>query len=94
MMTQWDVDRVQQCLTYRTFWLMRTRDISQTALAEHVGVKQATLSRWLSQERETMPNAAQLAAIAGYLGTTTDFLVGLAEDPEAEDRRETDDLQG
>lgn len=92
MMTQQDVDRVQHCLTYRTYWLMRVHDISQTVLAGVVGVKQQTLSRWLSPKHQTMPNAAELAAIAGYLGTTTDYLVGLTEDPEEEDRRETDDL--
>lgn len=92
MMTQQDVDRVQHNLTYRTYWLMRVHDISQTVLAGIVGVKQQTLCRWLSPKYQAMPNAAELATIAEYLGTTTDYLVGLTEDPEAEDRRKTDDL--
>ena len=81
-MTQQDEERVQRCLTERINSLMRERHRTKVAFAEAVGVRPMTVSRWLSPEHQTLPNAAYLAAMAEYLCTTTDYLVGLINDPD------------
>ncbi len=54
--------------------LMRTENLTQTALAEKIGVKQNTVSAWVLGKNE--PSIASLWALADYFQTDIDFIVG------------------
>ena len=56
----------------------KTLDISQTQLAQRVGISQKQISKYETGEDE--PGSAILAALANALSTSTDWLLGLTED--------------
>lgn len=58
--------------------LLQHRDIQQKQLAEMLGITEATMSRYISGERE--PKPAMLANIATALHTTSDYLLGIERD--------------
>jgi transcriptional regulator with XRE-family HTH domain len=57
-------------------------DLSQSELAENLGIAQNTLSQYENGKRE--PDIATLNIIANYFGVTTDYLIGrnIIEDEE------------
>lgn len=56
--------------------LCKSRDISQTNLAQELGIDKSTLSRFLTEKTNKLSSDC-LVAIAGYFGVSTDFLLGL-----------------
>lgn len=54
----------------------KSRDISQTNLAQELGIDKSTLSRFLTEKTNKLSSDC-LVAIAGYFGVSTDFLLGL-----------------
>lgn len=63
----------------RLFNLLQKQGITQKELADKINTTEATLSRYVSGDRE--PKADMLANIATALHTTSDYLLGI----EAED---------
>ena len=64
--------------------LRKSKDMSQSELAEKLGVSIQTVSRW---ECDTgMPDIVQIVPLAKELGATTDMLLGM-------DTSETDDVE-
>lgn len=54
--------------------LCKSRDISQTNLAQELGIDKSTLSRFLTEKTNKL-SCDCLVAIAGYFGVSTDFLL-------------------
>jgi transcriptional regulator with XRE-family HTH domain len=63
--------------------LRRERKLSQQELAKRVGVHQSFISKMESGE-QINPNAETLKRLARTLGCTSDYLIGMYEDEEAE----------
>ena len=57
--------------------LIQARGITQKELAETIGTTEATMSRYVSGERD--PKSEVLANIATALRTTTDYLLGIED---------------
>lgn len=62
----------------RLLTLLQKQGITQKELADWINVTEATLSRYVSGDRE--PKAETLANIATALHTTSDFLLGIEKD--------------
>lgn len=58
--------------------LLQNRGMQQKELAETIGITEATMSRYISGEREPKPE--MLANIATALHTTSDYLLGIERD--------------
>ena len=54
--------------------LMKEENLNQVRLAEKIGIKQNTISAWLSEKKE--PCIASLWKIADYFGISVDYLIG------------------
>ncbi len=54
--------------------LMKEYGLNQVMLAEKVGIKQNTISSWLSYKKE--PNVRSLWLLADYFQVDIDYLVG------------------
>lgn len=59
---------------------MAARGLTQSALARAAGVDRSTLSQLLAEENVRMPRADTVAALAGVLQVSTDWLLGLSSD--------------
>lgn len=59
--------------------LREDRDITQSALATHLHIKQNTLSQYETGQRQ-IP-LALLVKAALYFDTSTDYILGLTNDP-------------
>lgn len=59
--------------------LREDSDLSQKELAANVNITEATLSRYENDLRE--PKVSIIIRLAKELNTTTDFLLGLSENP-------------
>lgn len=57
----------------RIFNLLKEKGITQTVLAEKIGVRQATISDW--KRKKTTPSADTIGLIAEFLGVSTDYLI-------------------
>ena len=57
--------------------LMKEEGLNQVKLAEKVGVKQNTISAWLSKKKE--PCITSLWLLADYFGVSVDVLIGRKE---------------
>ena len=57
--------------------LMKEYGLNQVKLAEKVGVKQNTVSAWLSGKKE--PSIRSLWLIADYFDISVDYLIGRTE---------------
>jgi transcriptional regulator with XRE-family HTH domain len=55
--------------------------INQSGLARAIGVDRSTLSQLLSRSAERLPRADTVASMATALQVSTDWLLGLAEEP-------------
>lgn len=55
---------------------------TQNDMAQELGVSARTIYMWESGERK--PDIETLASLARYLGVTTDYLLGLTDDPQFE----------
>lgn len=62
----------------RLLFLLQKQGITQKELANRINTTEATLSRYVSGDRE--PKAEMLANIATALHTTSDFLLGIEQD--------------
>lgn len=62
----------------RLLSLLQKQSITQKELAERINTTEATLSRYISGDRE--PKADKLANIATALHTTSDYLLGIESD--------------
>ena len=67
---------------YRLWWLLETRGESAKTLAREsdIDVVEKTLYTYLSGRAE--PRASTIVQIAKHYGVTTDFLLGLSDDPK------------
>ena len=54
--------------------LMAEENLSQTKLANKIGIAQNTISAWLAKKKEPCINSLWL--IADYFDVTVDFLIG------------------
>jgi len=66
---------VAQKLGEKISLALKSANMQQKELAERLGIATATVSRYISGERDPKPEV--LAQIAVTLGTTTDYLLGL-----------------
>lgn len=57
--------------------LMKEEGLTQTALAERIGVKQNTISAWLLGKKE--PSIRSLWLLADYFNADVDYLIGRKE---------------
>ncbi len=57
--------------------LMFEKDLNQSELAEKIGVKSSTISRYLSGQK--IPEVEILVRLADYFNCTVDFLIGRSE---------------
>lgn len=55
--------------------LRKEKNISQTALAQAIGVSQKAVDYWERGVNE--PKATYIAALARYFGVTSDYLLGI-----------------
>ena len=62
----------------RLLTLLQKQGITQKELADRINTTEATLSRYVSGDRE--PKADMLANIATALHTTSDYLLGIESD--------------
>ena len=62
----------------RLLSLLQKQGITQKQLADRINTTEATLSRYVSGDRE--PKAEMLANIATALNTTSDYLLGIEKD--------------
>lgn len=53
-------------------------NISQKKLAEQIGIKQSTISKW--EKRNAVPNADNIVALAKFFNVSADYLLGLEKD--------------
>ena len=60
--------------------LLNEHGMTQKKFAEHVGITEARLSRYISGERE--PKGEVIANMATALHTTSDYLLGVEQDEE------------
>lgn len=56
------------------------RQLTQTVLGDMVGVSKQTISGW--EHSRSMPDANDIRAMCKALGCTSDYLLGLADDPK------------
>lgn len=61
--------------------LLKERNITQAALAKHIGCSESTLSRFLRGDTEKLGDEAIISA-AQFLNISTDFLLGLTDRPD------------
>ena len=54
--------------------LMKEEQLTQSALAEKIGVKQNTISAWILEKKE--PSIRSLWLVADYFNVDIDYLVG------------------
>lgn len=59
--------------------LMKQEELTQVELARRTGLKQNTISAWLSKKKEPCINSLWL--LADYFDTDIDFLVGRKDAP-------------
>lgn len=69
---------MSQGLGRRIADLLRRKGMQQKELAERIGLTEATMSRYISGERDPKPE--MLANIATALHTTSDYLLGIEPD--------------
>ena len=65
--------------------LRKQKKLSQSALAEIVGMSQATVASWENGTRK--PDVETVSYLADYLGVTVDYLMG-RDEPTQEERAE------
>ncbi len=69
--------------------MMSGRGITQEQLANATGDERTRLGRFLSKKTDSM-NYTQIIAIADFFGVTTDFLLGLTDEPNSWTRNTID----
>ncbi len=58
--------------------LMKEEGLNQVKLAERAGVKQNTISAWLSRKKE--PSITSLWLLADFFSVDVDYLIGRKDD--------------
>lgn len=61
---------------------MGAQNATQSGLARQIGVDRSTVSQLLSGDGARLPNAHIVAGVAGALGVSADWLLGLTDRPE------------
>lgn len=69
---------MSQTLGKRISDLLKIRGMQQKELAERIGLNEATMSRYISGDRDPKPEV--IANIATALHTTSDYLLGIERD--------------
>lgn len=67
-------------LTERIRTLRENSHLTQRQLADYLGLRQQTYSRY--ERGELIPSLASMAALADFYDTSVDFLVGLTDVPK------------
>ena len=67
-------------LTERIRTLRENSHLTQRQLAEYLGLRQQTYSRY--ERGELIPSLDSVAALADFYDTSTDFLAGLTDVPQ------------
>ncbi|MEM8654023.1 MAG: helix-turn-helix transcriptional regulator [Pseudomonadota bacterium] len=62
---------------------MRDQNMSQSALARHIGTDRSTISQALGDDGARLPGAQIIGACAQALGVSADWLLGLSDRPES-----------
>lgn len=57
--------------------LMQENRLTQSVLAESIGVSQRSVSKWLNGQSE--PIASNIFVLAKFFDVTSDYLIGLSE---------------
>ena len=60
----------------RLLELRKKKGLSQTALSQQLGINRSTYAEWETGRRR--PELDSLIKLAGFYGTSTDFLLGIA----------------
>lgn len=66
----------------------KKKKLSQTKFAEKFGVGRSTIAMWETGDRE--PDLDTIQKLANFFGVTTDYLLGLSDDPDPISKDETD----
>lgn len=67
--------------------LRKREKINQSALADAIGMSQATIASWEKGTRK--PDADTVSRLADYFGVTIDFLMGRENQPEQTETAQT-----
>lgn len=73
-------DMQMEKLTERIRTLRENSHLTQRQLADYLGLRQQTYSRY--ERGELIPSLASMAALADFYDTSVDFLVGLTDVPK------------
>lgn len=63
----------------RLIEVMEDRNVSAKELCDELGISSSTFSTWKSKDRE--PKPSQIAEAARYLRVSSDYILGLTDDP-------------
>lgn len=63
----------------RLRWLRSHADLSQADVAEQIGMSESQVLKWENGKAE--PDAKSLRKLAGMFGVTTDYILGLTDNP-------------
>ncbi len=72
-----EIKQVEIKIEERLRELMKEEGLTQVKLAAQIGVKQNTISAWLSKKKQ--PSIASLWRLADRFGVSVDFLIGRKE---------------
>ena len=64
----------------RAKMLVTDRDVTQKKLAKHIGITPAKMSNYLTEKNEMLCRV--IVGIADYFHVSTDYLLGLTNEPE------------
>ena len=83
----------------RLAWLMRERGLSQTDLAQAIGVSKSMVSRFLLSRGDRMPSSHFVSQCASLFEVSTDWILGMEEDSHEKaelvlKNREDEDSEG
>ena len=68
----------------RLFSFMSENHVTQSNLSKATGISTGNISDW--KKGKSFPSAEKLVLIAEYLDCSTDFLLGLSDQPQRQDR--------
>ena len=68
--------------------LRKNNNLTQQELADNIGVNRVTLTKWEKEYIE--PNLETLSSIASYFNVSTDYLIGIEDNPPIDHLKELD----
>ena len=63
----------------RLRWLRNRAQLSQSEVAEQIGMSESQVLKWENNRAE--PDAKSIRKLAGLFGVTSDYILGLADNP-------------